>query len=532
MAAYRLMQAGARVLMIERGSWVERGPSAWRDDSSLAFTPSYARDIRYSVIAEGRPEQDIGSYACVGGPSVFYGGTSFRYRVEDFIGDADVIAASGAAWPCRYPDIEPYYTEAEALLSIAGDDSCDPTAPPRSAPFPQSPAPLAPISKRIVAAAQALKLSPFSLPLAIHYGASPRRPLAQGSPRIPILASSPSTSASDVFAANAARAACVTCSTCDTYACAIEAKNDIATMMIRPLLARGLVLWTDTVAVRLEESGQRVRRLYVHRKDSGVMQSVEADLFVLAAGALGTPHLILSSKLEEHSPARGSVGRYLMRHNNAMVFGGFASKPNPERRFHKQIAIHDYYFGDRDARDVMGMRKLGGIQQVMPPSAHLVMTQLSWKQEAVVRSLVEHSTGLLCIAEDQPQSENRVSVDWSTRDSYGLPRLVIHHRYSARDQQALAALVRRAKRVLRKAGAWVFYTHQVSTFSHAVGTVRAGVDPATSPLDEDCRFRGLHNLWITCGSALPLSAAVNPSLTIAANALRVSDRIVATMGKA
>lgn len=502
MAAYRLMQAGARVLMIERGGWVERGPNAWRDDSSLAFTPSYARDIRYSVIADGRAVEDIGSYACVGGPSVFYGGTSFRYRVEDFIGDADVIAASGAAWPCRYPDMEPYYTEAEALLSIAGDDSCDPTAPPRSAPFPQSPAPLAPITKRIVAAAQALKLSPFSLPLAIHYGAS------------------------------AARAACVTCSTCDTYACAIEAKNDIATMMIRPLLVRGLVLWTDTVAVRLEESGQRVRKLYVHRKDTGVMQSVEADLFVLAAGALGTPHLILSSKLQEHSPARGSVGRYLMRHNNAMVFGGFASKPNPERRFHKQIAIHDYYFGDRDARDVMGMRKLGGIQQVMPPSAHLVMTQLSWKQEMVVRSLVEHSTGLLCIAEDQPQSENRVSVDWSSRDSYGLPRLVIHHRYSARDQQALAALVRRAKRVLRKAGAWVFYTHQVSTFSHAVGTVRAGVDPATSPLDEDCRFRGLHNLWITCGSALPLSAAVNPSLTIAANALRVSDRIVATMGKA
>ena len=71
-------------------------------------------------------------------------------------------------------------------------------------------------------------------------------------------------------------------------------------------------------------------------------------------------------------------------------------------------------------------------------------------------------------------------------------------------------------------GAVFSYTHRVKTFSHACGTLRMGVDETTSVLDRDCKFRGTHNLWVTDGSALPMSAGVNPSLTIAANALRAA----------
>ena len=104
---------------------------------------------------------------------------------------------------------------------------------------------------------------------------------------------------------------------------------------------------------------------------------------------------------------------------------------------------------------------------------------------------------------------------------------MIRTAYTERDEQARRALVRRAKRVLRRSGAWFFHTHMIKTFSHAVGTVRMGVDPATSTLDEGCRFRGVDNLWVIDGSALPMSAGVNPSLTIAANALRAAERIAA-----
>ena len=132
---------------------------------------------------------------------------------------------------------------------------------------------------------------------------------------------------------------------------------------------------------------------------------------------------------------------------------------------------------------------------------------------------------MLTITEDQPQFENRVMLDPGHRDRHGLPRLIISHRYSRRDDAASRVLLRAARNVLRRAGAWACYQHQIRTFSHAVGTVRMGADASTSALDENCQFRGVGNLFVTDGSVMPTSAAVNPSLTIAANALRVGEWI-------
>jgi choline dehydrogenase-like flavoprotein len=162
---------------------------------------------------------------------------------------------------------------------------------------------------------------------------------------------------------------------------------------------------------------------------------------------------------------------------------------------------------------------------MMTPPKELVRAHLPAGTKTVIGALTEHLTGLLCIAEDQPRIENGVTVDWGVRDVYGLPQLVIDHAYSERDRRASDALARRSRHLLERLGAVFVHTHRVKTFSHAVGTVRMGTDPATSPLDEQCRFRGLSNLWITDGSALPMSAGVNPSLTIAANALRGAGAI-------
>ncbi len=480
MAAHRLVSAGARVLMIERGDWVERGDVAWRAESSLDLTPHYSREIPYRCETGGYGT-DIGAPSCVGGPSVFYGCVSFRFRERDFEGDPDIVADSGAEWPFRYDELEPHYAEAERLLGVSGDDAGDPTAPWRSTPFPQPPAPLAPISRRICEAASGLGLHPFSLPLAINH--------VEG----------------------AGRRACIGCRTCDTFACAIEAKNDVATRMIRPLVARGMTLWTRAVVTRIEAEGGRVRAVHVHR--DGAEERVATPKVVLAAGALGTPHLLLASRL-----AHPAVGRYLMRHANAMVFGFYPSKPDKERVFHKQLAIHDWYF------DTDGM-KLGGVQQVMTPPRELVKSHLPRGTKTLVSAFTEQLTGLLCIAEDQPRADNGMRVDWDTRDRFGLPQQVIRHAYTARDRRALGALVRRAKRVLRRSGAWFFHTHAIKTFSHALGTARMGRDPETSALDEHGGFRGTAGLWITDGSALPMSAGVNPSLTIAACALRAGERI-------
>jgi choline dehydrogenase-like flavoprotein len=214
-----------------------------------------------------------------------------------------------------------------------------------------------------------------------------------------------------------------------------------------------------------------------------------------------------------------------MRHDNAMVFGVFPERPDPDKRFHKQLAIHDWYYGDPD--DDRGFTKLGGLQQMMTPPKELVRSHLPVGAKTILGGFTERLTGLLCIAEDQPQLANGVSIDREVRDVYGLPQLVIDHAYSPRDDHAVGVLARRARELLRKMGAVFSYTHHVKTFSHALGTLRMGVDAHSSPLDEVCRFRGTPNLWVTDASALPMSAGVNPSLTIAANALRVADAMVA-----
>jgi choline dehydrogenase-like flavoprotein len=144
-------------------------------------------------------------------------------------------------------------------------------------------------------------------------------------------------------------------------------------------------------------------------------------------------------------------------------------------------------------------------------------------------AVIPHMPGLVVIAEDQPQAENRITLDHGSVDRYGLPQPLIIHRYSPRDLEARRALVSAASRILRRAGAAFCYVRPIETFSHALGTVRMGDDPTTSALDATCRFRGLENLYVVDGSAMPTSAGVNPSLTLSANALRVGEHVTATL---
>lgn len=489
MAAHELVRAGLRVVMLERGGWVRRGPHNWEPSGSLDLTPAYDFDSALRV-ASGGQDPRMGLYACVGGPSVFYGGVSFRLRAADFETDPDVAGDSGARWPFGYDALEPYYTRAESLLGVAGADD-DPTAPPRSAPYPHAPAPLSETSALIERTGRALGLKPFRLPLAIHYGGV------------------------------SGRTACQACTTCDTFACAISAKNDLATGVLPALVERGLTLVPETVVTSLRVRDGRIEAVDAFDKRTGNAVSYAGELVVLSAGALASPHLLMASGLPALNPAGDAVGRYLTRHANGMVFGLFPSLPDRGRRFQKQIGFNDYYFGD--GGEVRG--KLGSIQQVQAPPPALVRAHTPLGIGWVVSPLLSRVTGLLAMAEDQPRPENRLELDPAQRDRFGLPQVVVTHRHTPRDLAARSALLARARRILRAAGARIIYRHDIKTFSHAAGTVRLGADPKTAPLDPWCRFRGVTNLFVLDASFLPTGGGVNPSLTVAANALRVGEAI-------
>lgn len=495
MAAHALVAAGQRVLMLERGAWVARGLDNWAAEGVGELTEHYATDTPYDVEQEAGPKQ-VGAYFCVGGPSVFYGGVSLRYRERDFEPHPEIAGSSGARWPFGYDELEPFYAEAERIIGVAGAAQADPTDPRRSAEYPQAPATLSPPSEMIERAARRLGLRPFPLPLALNYRA------ADG------------------------RAACQSCPTCDGFACAVGAKNDLATAVLPILLRRGLELRSGVVATRLRADGRRIDAVEAVDCRTGEKLEFRSREVVLAAGALASPHLVLASGLQHLNPGCDTVGRYLMRHYNEIVFGFFARAPGRHRRFHKQLGIHDFYFG-HSSRGPAG--KLGALQQLPTPPSALVRANLPRYLAPLAAPLVDHLTGLLVIAEDQPQFDNRVVLNGASRDRWGLPRLVIHHRYTARDREAGVTLSREARRILRQAGALALYRHRILTFSHAVGTLRMGTDPGTSVLDEWGRFRGVENLHVVDGSALPTSAGVNPSLTIAATALRAGVRIGAML---
>jgi choline dehydrogenase-like flavoprotein len=355
--------------------------------------------------------------------------------------------------------------------------------------------PLSPVAGRVGAAARQHGLRPFALPLAINL----RR--------------------------DAGRPACVACGTCDTFACAISAKNDVATSVLAPLLEQGLEVRTATVVQRLLTHGDRVTGVRVLDLHSGRVEHLHARRVVLAAGALGSAHLVLASGLASRSPNPDAVGRFLTRHCSAVVHGVFPRRLEPAPRFHKQLGINDLYHGDPDAA-VSG--PLGTLQQMPTPPVALVEHHVRGPLGRALRRVVPHMTGLLAMAADQPDPANRVVVDRSRRDAFGMPPLVIEHRHTPRDLAARDHLVGVAQRVLRTAGALGTYVLPIETFSHAAGTLRMSADEAGAVIDPGGRFLGVEGLWVSDAAALPSTGAVNPSLTIAAHALRVGAAMAAS----
>lgn len=484
LAAHPLVHAGWRVLMIERGGWLARGPENWHAEAVRDLSAQYDCSTPYRVA--GDDPGDIGSVHCVGGASVFFGGVALRYREADFVATS-AERQVGALWPYPYGELEPYYAAAEHIMGVAGATGSDPTEPARSANFPNRLPPLSRISRRLSDAAERIGYHPSRLPLAINY-------LAQD-----------------------ARKACVHCSTCDCYPCAIGAKNDMASAVLPSLLRAGLELVTEIAVTGIRLAGARAREVDGIDLRQGARVQYAARHVIFAAGALATPHLLLASGCDQRHSSGRLIGKFLMRHTNAVVFGVFPDRLDPAREFHKQIMINDCYFGHSSIVEPTG--RLGTIQQVHCPPIGLVRAGLPRPFAQLGTRMLGRMTGLIVIANDEPQPANATSLSGAT-NQLGMPAARVHHRYAARDLAARAALVKVAKAVLAEAGALLTFALPVRTFSHALGSVRSGASGQLAPVTADGRLRGFQNIWIADASVLPTSAAVNPSLTIAATALR------------
>lgn len=496
--AFKLAQAGIRVLVLERGRWVDRDDSAW-DSRAIQIDRKYKSETPYEVDERWGREVTHPDDA-VGGKSVFYGAASFRLRAEDFhhrdrFNSLDLGVAT-TDWPIGYSDLEPFYTEAEQEIGVAGVAGRDKTEPPRSGDYPATPPPYGSSARLIAQAAEKLGLNPFPMPLAINFADKP------------------------------GRQKCVMCMTCDLFPCKVCAKNDLALTLLPRAQQHGAVVRQKTVAKRIIKSSDRVEKVECHDIETGEDFSVTCDLCVVSCGAIASAALLLASGLDRVEPNGRLIGRYLMRHCSGIVIGMFPFKTNPERQFHKQFAITDFYFG-RPGRHPNG--PWGMIQALQTPPPEFVRETAPYPPPVgwIGAKTLPYHAYLLCMAEDLPQIDNRVEIDRSRLDRFGSPIAQVFHKYCKRDLLARRELFREAARILRKARSVVRVRMPIHTYSHALGTVRFGSDPHVAVLDPWCRFYGTPNLFVVDSSFMPTSAGVNPSLTIAANGLRVGSFIAA-----
>jgi choline dehydrogenase-like flavoprotein len=491
---HALAPTGAKVLLLERGGWLPREAENW--NPSAVWAEGRYHNSGSWTDQDGRSFKPKQHYY-VGGNTKMYGAILFRFRERDFEAIQHVDGIS-PAWPISYADLEPWYTRAERLYQVHGERGADPTEPPAKEgyPFPaiSDEARIAQLHQDLVNAG----LNPFPLPNGIL--------LDESAPQ---------------------RSACVRCSTCDGFPCLVNGKADAQLICVEPALRYpNVTLLTGALVTRLETdpSGRTVNRVVVQR--DARIETYSADVVVVAGGAINSAALLLRSASERHPDGLGNssgvVGRHLMLHNNSSLIA-FSNTPNPTK-FQKTLGINDFYFGDGDWPYPLGAMQMLG-------KSDAVLIGFDVPDAADPADLARHSIDFWLTTEDLPLPENRVTLDAAgeIRLSYTPTNLEAHQRLREKFTGLLDAI--RCRADVYENRQYVGGRLGIGGVAHQNGTIRFGTDPSTSALDLDCKLHDLDNVYVADSSFFVSSTAVNPTLTIIANALRVAETVAQRVGR-
>jgi choline dehydrogenase-like flavoprotein len=497
--AQRLASTGKSILILERGEHLPREADNW--SSKAVFVDRKYRTKEQWWDKDGHPFVPNTHY-WVGGNTTFYGAALLRLRPGDFEEQKHAGGIS-PAWPLRYDDLRPYYDEAETLWKVHGTRGEDPAEAPGDPPYAWPAIRHDPGIERLKNHLEGQGWKPFSLPLGVDF--------LQGKPLV-----SP----------------CIRCKTCGGYPCLLKAKCDARTIAVEPLLDNpNITLLTGRKVMKLETdpSGKTVTEVVCSTVNGE--ERWTGDLIVMAAGAVNTALVLLRSANAAHPNglANGSdqVGRNYMFHSLTAMLS-LTGEPL-DSTFPKTLAVNDFYWKDpRGGFDF----PMGHIQLLEYMSGQTLEGQVrDWIPPALVPDIfcdavAERLLSFLVISEDLPTADNRVTLDGTGR---------IHLHYNHNNLEGHERLVHALDQAL---DGFSDHTHPLSQHhfqfdsllplygtAHQCGTVRFGTDPKSSVLDEWCKAHELDNLYVVDSGFFVTSAAVNPTLTIVANAMRVGDHL-------
>ena len=486
--ARALAASGARILVIERGGAVPQEQENWSPEAVWKQLRYRAND-RW-LDADGNEFVPYTHYG-VGGNTKFWGSVLYRLRREDFdaVEHPDGVSP---AWPLDYDTLAPFYDRAEELYHVHGAVGDDPTEPARG-PFPFAPIPHSAGMQEIIERLRGMALHPSPLPLGLI------NPGADGG--------------------------CQLCNTCNSFPCRIHAKSDAEVCGIEPALrSHNVELWTHVSATRLIPNGTGDCIESVEIERDGALMRVHAGVFVVSCGAVNSAALLLRSGHNGRGLANSSglVGKRYMAHLATMMQGFNPWKKN-ETVFQKTVAINDFYLAGRRCRYPLGQiqsqgRTHGVMAKVVGDTMRFAGLRLEGIPLWAYDYWVSRGVDWLAMSEDLPRESNSVSVDSQgrIRVHYRPNNLASHHE-----------LVKETTRILHRLGfvKVMRHSHKTQNTTHQCGTLVFGHDPKTSVLDAYCRAHDVKNLYVVDASFFPSSAAVNPGLTIVAQALRVAEHI-------
>ncbi|WP_137279101.1 FAD-dependent oxidoreductase [Pseudomonas rhizoryzae] len=507
--AWKLAQTGKSVLVIERGDYLKRERENWDTDEVFAKGRYQAEETWTSSAGDTfRP----GLHYFVGGNSKVYGAALFRLREEDFfaVQHADGLSPE---WPLKYDVFEPYYQAAEELYEVRGQRGEDPTEPTASGPYKHRPIKHEPRIQQLADDWAREGLQPFHLPIG---GLIDQDEAGAATPHSRLLR----------------------CDPFDGYPSLTNGKADAQIICLDPALQQwpNLQLLRNAYVSRLLTNAAGNSIAGVETLIEGRTHIIRGDLVVVACGALSSALLFLRSANERHpnglANGSGQVGRNYMRHHNSTVLA-ISRSPNPTE-FQKTLGLNDFYHGHAKSPRNPHDFPLGHIQMVGKSDGRQIQTEglpsfLHWLPDQPFEWIARHSIDFWLTSEDLPRPENRIFY----RDGQ------VHLDVQTAHTDAHLALRDMLRQICDKADIhphlmdrrlYLGKDTPISGTAHQAGTLKFGEDPRATVLDLDCRTHEVDNLYVTDASFFPSVGAVNPTLTIIANSLRVADAIIARLG--
>ena len=507
--AWSLAKAGISVVCLEQGGWVD--PDDYphdRPDWELRRQTDFAKDPNVGRRPEDYPLNNDGTpitplmFNAVGGSTIHWAGHFPRFHPSDFrVKTLDDVADD---WPISYWDLEPFYEQNDAMIGVAGLYG-DPANPPR-APRASPPVPLGPAGEAYVRGLEKLGW---------HWW--------------------PSDSALITQPFGEDRSPCNNCGPCD-LGCPRGSMSSAHVTYWPAALELGASLVTRARVREITTNARGRATGAVYYDHDGHAHQVAARAVVLACNGIGTPRLLLNSVSaafpEGLANSSGLVGKNLMFHPVAFVSGVF----NEDVNGHKGpsgalLHCQEFYETDVSRGFVRGfqLQLTRNVGPLTLATGGLVPEPVPWGADhhRVLRERLAHTLTVTVMIEDLPELANRVALDTELADADGIPAPKVTYRLSPNSRAGLDFGIARARELLEAAGAHEVLVDPLMREAgwHLLGTARMGDEAGASVVDPWGRAHAVPNLFIVDGSVFVTSAAVNPTTTIQALALRTADWI-------